>query len=137
VAAAGIAAALAALLLRPLAPAYDDAALFDQARVPAYRTIGEHVAQHALPEAALAAGEVGMLGYWSQHRVVDLLGIVTPFDRELHTRMELPRQLATSRVELFVTNAEAPAPRGFGPVFEAHGYVLLRRIGTGGERTGD
>jgi hypothetical protein len=127
--AAGIAATLALLTLRPLAPAYGDPELFDQGRVEAYRSIGLHIDQHAPPDATVAAGEVGILGFTSERRIVDLLGIVTPFDVELHTHTDLPRQLATSRADLFVTNAGAPAPQGFSPVLEVQGFVLLRRGG--------
>lgn len=133
--AAAAVAALALLPLRPLAPAYSDPELFDQERVDAYRTLGEHIADHSPLGVSVASGEVGILGFTSQRRVVDLLGIVSPFDPELHTGMDLPRQLAASRAELFVTNVGAPVPHGFTPVLEAQGFVLLRRGGPtpGGE----
>jgi arabinofuranosyltransferase len=119
------------LALRPLVPAYADPALFDQDRVAAYRDIGEHIAAHAPASVVIAAGEVGMLGYHSRREVVDLLGIVTPFDPTLHTGMAPPQQLAATRAELFVTNADAPRPPGFALAFEADGFVLLRRRGPG------
>jgi hypothetical protein len=127
--AVALVATVALLPLRPLAPAYGDPELFDQERVGAYRTIGAHIAEHTPPGASVATGEVGILGYTSQRRVVDLLGIVSPFDPDLHTRMDLPRQLAASRAELFVTNAGAPMPPGFTPVLEVQGFVLLHRGG--------
>jgi len=49
---------------------------------------GEWFATHASPRASIAAPDIGALGYFSQRRVVDLAGLVTPamiplLDREL------------------------------------------------------
>lgn len=43
-----------------------------------YRLAGSWLQEHARPAASVACVEVGALGYFSERRIVDLLGIVTP-----------------------------------------------------------
>ena len=47
-------------------------------RYPLYATIGRWVAAHSAPDAAVAAAEIGFLGWESRRRVVDLVGLVSP-----------------------------------------------------------
>lgn len=50
-------------------------------RLFAYRTAGEWIRGHTPPEADVAFDEVGILAYYSDHPVVDLIGLVTPRSR--------------------------------------------------------
>lgn len=47
-------------------------------RSTGYAEVGRWMAAHSAPEAAVSATEIGYLGYYSQRRVVDLVGLVTP-----------------------------------------------------------
>lgn len=43
-----------------------------------YRPIAEWLNQHAGPDKSLATGEIGVLGYYTDRKIIDLLGLVTP-----------------------------------------------------------
>jgi len=43
-----------------------------------YRSTGEWIALHSQQDASVAAMEVGYIGYYSQRRVIDCLGLVSP-----------------------------------------------------------
>ena len=47
-------------------------------RASAYRAIGESLKCHAVDDATIATWEIGIVGYYSQCRVLDFAGIVTP-----------------------------------------------------------
>lgn len=50
-------------------------------RLFAYRKAGEWIRDHTPPTADVAFDEVGILGYASDHPIVDLVGLVTPRSR--------------------------------------------------------
>lgn len=47
-------------------------------RLDLYRETGQLLARHAPPDARVAAAEVGVLGFYSQRHVHDMLGLVSP-----------------------------------------------------------
>jgi hypothetical protein len=47
-------------------------------RRAAYQAAGEWLARNAPPDGDVAFGEVGLLGYYSQRPVLDLVGLITP-----------------------------------------------------------
>ncbi len=47
-------------------------------RRAAYRVAGEWLARHAPPDGDVAYGEIGLLGYYADRPVRDLIGLVTP-----------------------------------------------------------
>lgn len=47
-------------------------------RYEVYRTVGLYLFEHGKSEAIVAAVEVGIVGYYSRHPVLDLAGLVTP-----------------------------------------------------------
>jgi hypothetical protein len=48
------------------------------ARESVYRDVAEWLLQNADPDQTLAVGEIGILGYYSHMRIIDLRGLVTP-----------------------------------------------------------
>jgi hypothetical protein len=47
-------------------------------RSTGYAEVGKWLAAHSDPAATVSATEIGYLGYYSQRRIVDLVGLVTP-----------------------------------------------------------
>ena len=47
----------------------------------AYRAVGEWLAAHSPPDADVAFDEVGILGFYSDRRILDLIGLVSPATR--------------------------------------------------------
>lgn len=47
----------------------------------AYRAVGEWLAAHSPPDADAAFDEVGILGFYSERRILDLIGLVSPATR--------------------------------------------------------
>lgn len=45
---------------------------------PAYRPAGEWLANNTLPDATVAAVEIGAIGYFSNRPIIDTMGLVTP-----------------------------------------------------------
>jgi hypothetical protein len=81
-----------------------------QSLVPWGRWLGEHTP----PGASVAAPDIGAIGYYSQRRVVDLAGLVTPAMVPILNR-ELPEDVvadfafaAVARPEYLVDRAERP-----------------------------
>ena len=79
--------AAAALYLIAAVPAF--AATLHTVREPAakdwrrvaYRAVGEWLAVHSPPDADVAFDEVGILGFYSDRRILDLIGLVSPVTR--------------------------------------------------------
>lgn len=54
-----------------------------------YAVVGQHLARTAPPDASIAYHEVGYIGYHSRRRIIDLVGLVSPLDREALARGDL------------------------------------------------
>ncbi len=58
-------------------------AYYAGARDQVYRQVGRWLAEHSEPQAAVALTEVGTIGYFSDRRIIDLMGLVTYDLRDL------------------------------------------------------
>ena len=73
-----IAAMLFPLLVAVLIPTLQRLGVEPKPRYPAYRTVGEWLAAATSPEASVGLVEIGIVGYYSNRRVVDICGLITP-----------------------------------------------------------
>jgi len=71
---------LALLLLLISAQAYDLGQLRQQPdnRLVIYPVVGEWLRDHTSPQASVGTLEVGMIGYYSQRRMIDFAGLIQP-----------------------------------------------------------
>jgi hypothetical protein len=93
-----------------------------------YGAIGRYLAENAAPHAVVAAHEVGLIGYYSDRRILDLMGLTTPLSKSERERSPLALVLER-RPDYFVV--EDDIYRGYAPDerkrFEAT-YSLERRF---------
>ncbi len=100
---------------------------------------GEWFAKNTTPEASIAAPDIGALGYYSQRRVVDLAGLVTPSMVPL-LQKELPEDVVANfsfgrvaRPEFLVDRAPRPydliARSRFAPALTALGHASVPNLG--------
>jgi hypothetical protein len=78
--AAGVAAAVLMSFLLGAAGWWNDGGSHDW-RLFAYRRAGEWIRTHTPPAAEVAFDEVGILGYYGDRPVLDLIGLVSPISR--------------------------------------------------------
>lgn len=107
---------------------------------PHYRDAGLWLASHSPPEGAIAAVEIGTLGWYSQRRVVDILGLVTPHNADFVARGDLLAWTERQRPEFVLVHdpftpleigarqLEKHGHYGAVPEFTVAGLRLLRRI---------
>jgi hypothetical protein len=60
-----------------------ETAYYAGARDRVYRDVGRWLAENSNPDASVAMTEVGTIGYFSQRRIIDLMGLVTYELRDL------------------------------------------------------
>ena len=102
------AAAVAAALLAPVAPAAVVAAWqhaatpFPAVRYHLYHRTAEWIRERTPPDARLATVEVGVLGYYAERPLVDLLGLVTPRSIERIAERDLAGAFLAGDPDLFV-----------------------------------
>ena len=113
-------------------------------RFEVYRSIGLYLKEHSRPEATVASVEVGVVGYFSGLRVLDLTGLVTPGVVEARAQGRLAQFVAAAnpdfildvprfRVNVLALVRDVVAAKSYREVQEfqpAHGggnYRLLER----------
>lgn len=100
---------------------------------------GEWFAQHTPPGTSIAAPDIGALGYYSQRRVIDLAGLVTPAMVPL-LRREQPEDIvanfsfaAVARPDYVVDRAPRPydllARSRYAPALTAIGHASIPNLG--------
>jgi arabinofuranosyltransferase len=78
-------------------------------RFETYRAVGIYLSEHTPPQATILAVEVGIIGYFSRHPILDLSGLVTPEVLEAKSRGRFGRFVEASRPDYIV---ETPNFRG-------------------------
>jgi hypothetical protein len=80
-------------LLAPIAVSPGDSPFRD---LKCYGEIGRYLADSTAPDSVVAAHEVGLIGYYSQRRILDLTGLTCPLPQSQRQRNSL--DLATERL---------------------------------------
>jgi hypothetical protein len=96
-----------------------------------YLGTGRWLAEHSAPDAVVAALDIGAVGYASERRVLDLMGLVSPELLSLGRRMGFPAMvesgawLAVTVPDYLVDRTEG-APRWVGRTVQGVHFTLLR-----------
>lgn len=113
----------------------------DAERRDGYTAVGNWVRLNTPPDSSLACSEIGFLGFYSQRRIVDMLGLVTPDVAAALARGRLDSWIDGHQPD-FVLIHDPPRPLertilpreeqgDYAPVeaFPVPGYRLLQRVG--------
>jgi len=71
-----------------------------------YTKVGKWIAENTPPQASIAALEVGYLGYHSERRVIDLVGLITPGVAKHVRNRDLHWAIKKFRPDYFISNSE-------------------------------
>jgi hypothetical protein len=132
--------ALAALLLAvPIAQAEIAWGILGRATNPDYLEIGRWLRVNTAPRDSIAAVEVGYLGWYSERRIVDILGLVNPLNAAFIAERDVRSWLVHYdpeyilihdplwSLEAGVSEVERSGRYAPDPRFSRSGFKLLRR----------
>jgi hypothetical protein len=115
--------------------------MIDVQRQAVYPRIGVWLANNTPPEASVAMVEVGIIGYYSERRVVDILGLVSPKNAESLGAGHLDEWLQRDDPDFILVHAPLwPHEEGVvgalqagryrvSDAFDFPGFALLARTG--------
>jgi hypothetical protein len=96
-------------------------------RYDTFREAGLWIRGHSLPEARIAYGEIGQLGYWSRRPLDDLMGLVTPDVLPYVAVNDGVGAFLLHPPEFFIDHAASPNPGIVGrPWFQAAYYPVAQ-----------
>lgn len=77
-------------------------------QVVIHKAIGDYLREHAGPEATIAAEDIGYIGYYSNRRILDRDGLVSPEVHEFNTKQDYYGVLAEFNPGWVVADTASP-----------------------------